>query len=166
MFDSVSPEDHRLDLRGPDDISESSWRSEQVELLGWLENNLPALASLYMGALALTLLDGFPGRAHFIAHAIREIRNRVASALGLGHALHTLSDRGSVPGYVVENWKKLYSSDVHKVAHAGDTPLPVEADGEWVARFFAFEQILMALSKRSYENFDDVDRLLERTNTR
>ena len=35
-----------------------------------------------------------------------------------------------------------------------------------MAKFFAFEQILMALSKRSYENLDDLDVLLERTNTR
>ena len=51
-------------------------------------------------------------------------------------------------------------------AHARAEPLPAEADGEWVAKFFAFEQILMAFSKRSYENLDDLDVLLERTNTR
>ena len=28
------------------------------------------------------MLDGFPGRVHFIAHAIREIRNRLPGALG------------------------------------------------------------------------------------
>ena len=165
MFDSASPEDHRFDLARPDDAAKSSLRPEQFELLGWLENNAPALAPLYRGALALAMLDSFPGRVHFIAHAIREMRNRLPGALGLENAFDTLSDRGPVPQYVVENWKKLYR-DVEKFAHARKEPLPAEADGEWVANLFAFEQILMALSKRSYENLDDIDKLLARTNTR
>lgn len=165
MFDSASHEEHRLDLGGPDVAVDSWQRPEQVELVGWLENNAAALAPLYRGALALAMLDSFPGRAHFIAHAIREIRNRLPGALGQEDAFDILSDRGPVPPYVVENWKKLYR-DVQAFAHARAEPLPAEADGEWVAKFFAFEQILMALSKRSYENLDDLDVLLERANTR
>ena len=72
---------------------------------------------------------------------------------------------GPVPGYVVDNWGKLYR-DAHQYAHVWDELLPAEADGEWVAKFFAFERILMALSKRSYETLDDLDSLLERANTR
>ena len=165
MFDSVSAEDHRLDLGGPDVAGEPWWRPERIELFGWLENNAPALAPVYRGALALAVLDSFPGRVHFVAHAIREIRNRLPSALSLEYAFDTLSDRGPVPGYVVENWKKLYD-DVEAYAHVRDHPLPAEADGEWVAKFFAFERILMALSKRSHETLDDLDSLLERANTR
>ena len=33
-------------------------------------------------ALLFAMRDGFPGRAHFIAHAMREIRNRLPGALG------------------------------------------------------------------------------------
>ena len=95
----------------------------------------------------------------------REIRNRLPGALGLGDAFDTLSDRGPVPRYVAENWKKLYR-DAEAFAHVRTEPLPVEADDEWVAKFFALEQVLMALSKRSYENLDDLDILLERANTR
>ena len=112
------------------------------------------------------MLDSFPGRVNFIAHAIREIRNRLPDALGQEDAFDILADRAPVPSYVVENWKKLYQRDVHGVAHARAEPLPAEADGEWVAKFLAFERILMALSKRSYENLDDLDVLLERANTR
>lgn len=157
MFDSVSAEDHRLDLGGPDVAGESWWRPERIEFLGWLENNAPAVAPVYRGALALAVLDSFPGRVHFVAHAIRETRNR------LQHVFDTLS--GPVPGYVVDNWKRLYR-DAHKYAHVWDEPLPAEADGEWVAKFFAFEQILMALSKRPHETLDNLDSLLERANTR
>jgi len=165
VFDSPPSEDHRPDLRGPADASESPLRPEQSEFVGWLENNAAALVPLYRGALALATFDSFPGRAHFIAHAIREIRNRLAGALGREDALALLSAQGPVPAYVVENWRKLYR-DVQAFAHARDEPLPTESDGEWVAKFFAFEQILMALSKRSYENLDDLDALLERTNAR
>ena len=186
------------------------------------------------------MLDSFPGRAHFVAHAIREIQNRLPGALGpkvarrdadyegladkireqwlaegfpddggllppaesapspSGHprrdvsveflgsvgqlveshneaqenrrtrekyAFDAMSDQGPIPRYVVENWRKLYR-DVHGFAHARDEPLPADADGEWVERFFTFEGLLMAFSKRSYENLDDLDSLLERANTR
>ena len=240
MFDSELLDDHGLDLGGRDVAAESWLGPERVELLGWLETNAPALAPLYRGALALAMFGSFPGRAHFIAHAIREIKNRLPGALGprvarrdagyeqladkirerwladgfpedgrllsragsappasgppgqhvsdellaaVGelieahneaqanrrireeYAFGTLSDRGPVPSYFVDYWRKLYR-DVHGVAHARNEPLPAEADGEWVANFLEFEEFLMALSKRSYETLDDLDILLERANTR
>ena len=76
------PKDHRRDLAGPDIAAESWWTPERIALLGWLNNNAPALAPLYRGALALAMLGSFPGRVHFIAHAIREMRNRLPGALG------------------------------------------------------------------------------------
>ena len=186
------------------------------------------------------MLDSFPGRVHFVAHAIREIRNRLPGALGpkvarrdagyegltdkireqwlaeglpgdgrlpppaesapsasgparrdvsveflasVGrlvkshneaqenrrtrdeYAFDALSDRSPIPRYVVENWRKLYR-DVQGFAHARDEPLPESADGEWVEKFFEFEALLLAISKRSYENLDDLDSLLKRANTR
>ena len=238
MFDSELPDG--LNLGGPDVAAESWLGPERIELLGWLENNAPALAPIYRGALALAMFDSFPGRTNFIAHAIREIRNRLPGALGprvarrdadyeqhadkirerwladgfpedgrllpragsappasdppgqyvtdellasVGelieahneaqanrrtreeHAFGTLSDRGPVPPYFFDYWKKLYR-DVEKFAHARDEPLPAAADGEWVANFLDFQDILMALSKRSYETLDNLDILLERANTR
>ena len=240
VFDSGSPEARRSDLGGPEIDAESWWTPDRIALLGWLENNAPALAPLYGGALSLAMLDSFPGRMHFVAHAIREIRNRLPGALGTTvkrrnagyehltdkirerwlaeglpedgrlpppaesapsasgrlrrdvsveflasvgrlieahdeaqankrareeHAFGTLSDRGPSPRYIVENWKTLYP-DAHEFAHAADEPRPAEADREWVANFFAFEGVLMTISKPSYENLDDIDKLLERTNTR
>ena len=240
VFDSASPEDHRRDLAGPDIAAESWWTPERIALLGWLNNNAPALAPLYRGALALAMLGSFPGRVHFIAHAIREMRNRLPGALGpkverrdagydhlankirkqwlaeglpedgrllpsagsepsasgsLGravsygflasvgklieahneaqanrevrerHAFGALSDLGSNPSYVVTNWRRL-TREAHKFAHAADEPPAAEADGEWVGKFFAFEQDMMAISRPSYENLDDLDRLLDEANRR
>ena len=82
VFDSSSREDHGRALGGPAGDSESWWTPQRIALFGWLEENAPALAPLYRGALSLATRDGFPGRVHFIAHAIREIRNRLPGALG------------------------------------------------------------------------------------
>ena len=239
VFNSGLPDDHGPDLSGPDIAAESWLGQDRIDLLGWLENNAPTIAPIYRGALAIAMSDSFPGRAHFVAHAIREIRNRLPDALGLRvgrrdaryeqftdkvrerwladglpedgrlsqagsaplasgppgrrvsdeflasvgelieehneaqenrrirdeHAFSALSDRGPVPPYFVDYWRRLYR-DAHGVAHLRDEPLPAEADGEWVANFREFEDILMALSKRSYESLDDLDILLERANTR
>lgn len=82
MVDAVSPEDDWGALGRPDDDGESWWKPERVALVGWLNRYAPALAPLYVGALRLAVLDSFPGRVHFIAHAIREICNRLPGALG------------------------------------------------------------------------------------
>ncbi len=82
VFDADSPEDHLGAPEGSEENAESWWTPKRVELLGWLEESAPALAPLYRGALVLAMRDRFPGRAHFIAHAIREIRNRLPGALG------------------------------------------------------------------------------------
>ncbi len=208
--------------------------------MGWLNRYAPALEPLYRGALWLVGLGSFPGRVHFIAHAIREIRNRLPGALGpkvekrgAGYrdltdtirgrwlaeglpedgrlwlseesapsasgprrhevsvgllvsvgklvAAHSeaeanreareragfgaLNELGSNPSYVSRNWGRR-TREAHKFAHARDDPLPAGADEEWVAKFYAFEQELMAISRPSYENLDELDRLLDGTNRR
>lgn len=243
VLDPRSPDDHRHDLNGPQFGAASWWTPQRVELHDFLEENAPALAPLYRGALWLAMLDSFPGRVHFVALAIREIRNRLPGALGpkvasrdagrpgyegladkireqwlaeglpedgrllplaestpslsgpprrevslkllasVGglvkshseaqnnkrtrekYAFDSLSDPGPAPRYVVENWNKLYD-DVHGFVHAANEPFAADADHEWVEKFFKFETLLMAISKRSYENLDDLDSLLQRANAR
>lgn len=239
VLDTGSPEDYPNFSNDAEHGSES-FTPQRIELLGWLDTHAPALTPLYRGALSLALRDSFPGRVHFIAHAIREIRNRLPGALGpkvprqdagyehLADKIHrrwveeglpedgrlrlpersapsasgprrrdvsyeflasvggllekrsvaranraarersgfgALGEHGSSPQYVVKIWNNLFP-DAYGFAHARDTPLPPEADGEWVAKFFEFEKILMTLSKRSYENLDDLDDLLKLANTR
>ena len=240
LFDLGSSADHSGAPEGGEGDAKSWWTSERGRLLGWLEENAPALAPFYRGALLLAMRDSFPGRVHFIAHAIREIRNRLPGALGTKvrrrdagyerltdklrerwleeglpkdgglpppdqsapsasgpsrrdvsceflasvgrlieehneaqanrrareeHAFDALSDLGPNPQYVAKNWHKPYG-DAEKFAHAADKPRPAEADREWVAKFFQFERVLMTISKPSYENLDDLDRLLEQANRR
>ena len=51
------------------------------ELLSWFRENAPAAATLYEGAVELLGQPNFPGRAHFIGHAIRDISDRLAAIL-------------------------------------------------------------------------------------
>ena len=240
MLDAGSPSDDWRALGEPDSDGES-WRTpERVALVRWLNRYAPALAPLYVGALRLAVLDGFPGRVHFIAHAVREICNRLPGALGprvkrrdagyepLTDKIHdqwlagglpedgslrfpdesappasgprrqevpvellesvgkliadhneakanrearekagfsALSDLGFTPLFVRKIWRKR-KRDAHKFAHAADDPLPAEADTEWVEEFYTLEQDLIAISRHSYENLDELDRLLAEANRR
>ena len=82
VLDSGSPEDDWRALGGPDRGGESWWTPEQAALVGWLNRYAPSVEPFYRGALVLAALDSLPGRVHFIAHAIREIGNRLPTALG------------------------------------------------------------------------------------
>ncbi|MCE2511392.1 MAG: hypothetical protein J4F50_02325 [Acidimicrobiia bacterium] len=186
----------------------------------------------------LAAFDSLPGRVHFIAHAIREIGNRLPVALGnkvkkktAGYEDHAkairdrwldeglppdgrlrflqesapsasgplrqevsvgllasvgkliaehrkaeanrearerakfgaLSDLGSNPSYVIKNWGR-WAREAVEFVHARDKLLPAEKDAEWVAKFLAFEQELMAIARPSYENLDALDGLLAEAN--
>lgn len=82
MVNSDAPCDDGFSNTRSDDLDESWWTSERIALLKWLSAHAPALAPLYEGALSLAMRESFPGRVHFSAHAIREIQNRLPSALG------------------------------------------------------------------------------------
>jgi hypothetical protein len=57
------------------------WTPRRSEIKDWMRRNAPSLAELYEGAV--TLLDDkpLPGRVRFIAHAVREIRNRLPDTI-------------------------------------------------------------------------------------
>lgn len=54
---------------------------QRRELLNWFRTHAASLADAYAGALLLLAEPTFPGRIHFIAHAVREIADRLASVL-------------------------------------------------------------------------------------
>jgi hypothetical protein len=59
----------------------SYWTITRKELLAWFNRNAPSLAELYDGAVRLLFDAPTPGRVRFIAHAIREIRNRLPDVI-------------------------------------------------------------------------------------
>ena len=84
VFDGGPPDDGPGADRGPEvprEAAEEWWDPERAGLHGWLDRKAPHLAPLYLAGLRMAMDEGFPGRVHFIAHAIREIRNRLPDAL-------------------------------------------------------------------------------------
>lgn len=65
----------------PREAAEQWWNPERAALHGWLVRRASHLAPLYLAAVRMAMDEGFPGRVHFIAHAIREINNRLPDAL-------------------------------------------------------------------------------------
>jgi len=57
------------------------WIPRRVDLLSWFERNAPSLGELYEGAVEMVFRDRFPGRVRFVAHAVREIRNRLPDVI-------------------------------------------------------------------------------------
>ncbi|MBN2413960.1 hypothetical protein JXQ31_19960 [candidate division KSB1 bacterium] len=57
---------------------ESYWTKERLDLKAWFQRNAPSLGELYEGVLKLLYTDEkIPGWTRFVAHAIREIGNRL-----------------------------------------------------------------------------------------
>ena len=66
------------DVRPP--AEQPYWTPARLELRAWLRRNALSLAELYEGAVRLVFDQTLPGRVRFIAHAVREIRNRLPDA--------------------------------------------------------------------------------------
>jgi hypothetical protein len=66
-----------IDSKTEPNSEQVCWTRSRCELREWLRTNAPSLAELYEGAVLL-LFDGpIPGFTRFVAHAVREIRNRL-----------------------------------------------------------------------------------------
>lgn len=62
-------------------IYEDYWTNPRIELQDWFRRNAPSLGELYEASLIMIYDDNFPGRTRFIAHAVREIRNRLPDVI-------------------------------------------------------------------------------------
>ncbi|HUT54434.1 MAG TPA: hypothetical protein VM658_13680 [bacterium] len=70
------------ELKESHSIDDSSrWRPLRRELLNWFRTNASPLAEAYEGAIRLIEDGDFPGRVHFIAHAVRDISDRLVYVL-------------------------------------------------------------------------------------
>lgn len=219
------------------DPADIYWTPKRRELRKWLTINAPALAPVYLAAVQMAMDDSFPGRVWFVAHAIREIRNRLPDALAgavtssrteysvlaeevfsywiedgfpkdgtlrvddgsdptasgpkkfeislqlitavsnliEGHL--AVSDRKQnnarrlfeviagepVPQYVIKAWLRS-SKWADEYAHVRIKPLKTADESSLITYFMAFENALLAISNRSYENMDDLDEILGSTN--
>lgn len=82
---------------------ESWWTAQRAELFRWLEREAPALAPVYRAAAQMALDEDFPGRVWFVAHAVREIRNRLPDALA-GEVAASRTDYAGLTAEVHARW--------------------------------------------------------------
>jgi hypothetical protein len=68
-------------VKGAVPVEPDCWTPRRTELHGWLHRNAPSLAELYEGAIRMMFVSPVPGKIRFVAHAIREIRNRLPDAI-------------------------------------------------------------------------------------
>jgi hypothetical protein len=61
-----------------------AWTPERRELNTWFQRNAPSLGELYEGAVIMLYGSGrpLPGWSRFVAHAVREVGNRLPDAVG------------------------------------------------------------------------------------
>jgi len=58
------------------------WTEGRKDLRSWFTRNAPSLGELYEGALRILFSEiPFPGHVRFVAHAVREIRNRLPDVI-------------------------------------------------------------------------------------
>src|SRR5574341_1942990 len=215
----------------PDGPPASYWTRRRLEVHRWLEASAPALAPVYAAAVQMAMDETFPGRLWFVAHAVREIRNRLPDALagetvasrteysqlaeevllhwmkdglpadgslpvvdaaeptasgpvryeisylllvavaGLVAGHLAVADRnqenarrlfevvagGPIPQYVVRAWMR-GTKWANAFAHVRNKPLRPSDESPLAANFEAFEEALMAIASRSYENMDEHER--------
>ena len=219
---------------------EQQWLTPDREsLISWLEQNAANLAPVYLGALRMATDATFPGRGHFIAHAIREMGNRLPGAIvgkiegsraeyrKLADTVHrqwteagfpsdgslppetrtaiaipdsdtraiprlllmaisellikhrsvsssnaskarrmfdSLNRGDPIPDRTIKNW--FNAIDQYRYAHVQNVELTTANEQEIADSFFAFEQTLLVIARKSYENMDELDALLESANRR
>jgi len=71
---------------------------------------MPVLAPIYLGAVQMASDENFPGRVHFVSHAVREMRNRL-------------------PGAFAEVPKRVNYSDLADVVHTAWVNEGLPSDG-------------------------------------
>ncbi len=82
------------------------WTNVRMELCSWMRrNNAASLAELYEGAVLLLFYAPLPGRVRFVAHAVREIRNRLPEIISGVRASGTLQYKNKLD-VIAKRWKK------------------------------------------------------------
>lgn len=78
--------------------------NSRQELRTWFRANAPHLGALYEGTLKILYTVGFPRKERFVAHAVREIRNRLPDAVAGPKAGGTVQYVNKLDA-IVEKWR-------------------------------------------------------------
>jgi hypothetical protein len=105
------------------------WSRARLELLGWLRRNAPSLAELYEGSVRLVFETPLPGWTRFVAHGVREIRNRLPGVIS-GERGSTRLDYTNRMDDIAKAWKRAgFTTDgtiptIHDSQGSVQTPSP------------------------------------------
>jgi len=75
-------------------------------LRSWFKRNAPSLGELYEGALETVFRENLPGRVRFVAHAVREIRNRLPDVIAGPKVSNPLQYKDRLDD-IANAWKKV-----------------------------------------------------------
>jgi hypothetical protein len=84
----------------------STFSPRRQELLQWFRTNAKPLSEAYDGALRLLDHVTFPGRVHFIAHAVRDIADRLAFVLD-PHLDSSRVQYENEMDWIADNWSAI-----------------------------------------------------------
>ena len=88
-----------------DEHANIDWSESRQELMSWFQRNTPPLGTLYEGALRMIYDTTFPGRIRFIAHAVREISNRLPDVIAGKKSGGTVQYKNRLDD-IIHEWKK------------------------------------------------------------
>jgi hypothetical protein len=79
-----------MNAEEPCTLTSGCWTAKRLELKAWMAREAPSLSELYEGAVCLLFEKRLPGYTRFVAHAVREIRNRLPDMLSASQPVKQL----------------------------------------------------------------------------
>ena len=111
----AAKDDNLPDLNPEGPAQSTCWTPRRCELRDWLRKNAPSLAELYEGSASLLFDYSVPGYTRFVAHSVREIRNRLPDAIS-GTTTSNRLDYKSLLDGIADGWDKAGLADLISAA--------------------------------------------------
>lgn len=92
-------------LKSEPTLPTTCWTPERQTIKQWLVAEAPTLAELFEGLVRLLFEHRPPGYTHFVGHAVREIGNRLPSAISGNQSSSRLDYKGRLDT-ITEQWKR------------------------------------------------------------
>jgi hypothetical protein len=141
----------------------SPWNPSRVELRDWFRREAPSLGDLYEAAVELLYQQTLPGRIRMIAHAAREIGNRLPDYLS-GERVGKRLDYVSRINSIEKNWnnhKQMISPSASESSHVSpssqDISIPIDLYNEidlLIRNHGVVRQRSLEAAVRLYEGLD------------
>jgi hypothetical protein len=118
------------------------------ELLTWMKREAPSLAPAYEGALHILHSDDFPGKVHFVSHAVRDIYNKLPEVLD---GATKRKNSGEVYPSLVANLANCWDQEAMLTAESTSKRVAPAAGGEAIRVSRRLLMCLRALLERHRE---------------